>query len=203
MIRLLQYLLVVWLVMVPAPLLAQRSSSGKGPVAPELAIFGGGVFGNGSHRTIGGSVGIAIKSRWVALFEYAHTPTGLNSFYRPPCVAILCESITDSRESEFSAVGHGNFSSQNARLVPYGLGGVGRLKSSADVSGTMRRFTPDGVVRDPYVARRQNDAWVFQVGGGLRLYMSDRWGLRPEVKFFVGGQRRFTRASMGIFYQWR
>lgn len=39
----------------------------------------------------------------------------------------------------------------------------------------------------------------FQTGAGLRYYVGDKWGIRPELKVIISS-RTFTAVSMGVFY---
>ncbi|MCX6630180.1 MAG: hypothetical protein NTW28_21390, partial [Candidatus Solibacter sp.] len=39
----------------------------------------------------------------------------------------------------------------------------------------------------------------FHTGAGLRYYVRENWGIRPELKVIVSKQT-YTRLSVGIFY---
>jgi opacity protein-like surface antigen len=48
-------------------------------------------------------------------------------------------------------------------------------------------------------ADRSKTNFEFSMGGGVRYYVADNWGIRPEVRVFIS-RRNFTRVSVGVFY---
>lgn len=40
---------------------------------------------------------------------------------------------------------------------------------------------------------------ALETGGGVRYYIRENWGIRPEAKVIVS-KTTYTRVSMGIFY---
>jgi hypothetical protein len=43
--------------------------------------------------------------------------------------------------------------------------------------------------------------FIFNVGGGARIYFTDHWGVRPEFKFVHIPNESWVRSSVGLFYQ--
>lgn len=202
------------------------SLSVEKPVAGEFAAFGGGVFGIGApsgatsgarnHGTVGGSAGIAIKRRWVVFFEYSHMrPGSRNEDYRVP-LGREFHGVSNSWANDFSLGAHFNLPLRSQRFVPYAAASIGRITWSAHVSGiSTYQSLPDLTIR---TERTEGNGGIstqsFSFGGGVRWYLNDRWGLRPEIKWVSGlrhtsfgfdakfaGRDSFVRASVAIFYQ--
>jgi opacity protein-like surface antigen len=76
----------------------------------------------------------------------------------------------------------------NDKLVPYALGGLGFLRSSASVSTIAGGIS----VSDTAVG--------VTLGGGVRWHAGDRWGVQPELKIFVADGSH-VRATAALFYQ--
>ena len=78
------------------------------------------------------------------------------------------------------------------RWEPYGIIGTGLLWNLV----RQQIVSPEGVS----TARGYNQFnGVLHTGGGLRYYVNERWGLRPEVKVIVSKQV-YTSVSIGVFY---
>ena len=69
--------------------------------------------------------------------------------------------------------------------VPYAGGGLGLLHSSASFDGLNLGSS--------------NDFYV-NFGGGVRYYMTEQWGFRPELTIFAG-PNTFVRIGAGVFYR--
>ena len=48
-------------------------------------------------------------------------------------------------------------------------------------------------------ANRSKTNFEFRTGGGVRYYVKNNWGIRPEVRVFISS-RTLTRISVGVFY---
>jgi hypothetical protein len=77
------------------------------------------------------------------------------------------------------------------RWAPYGILGIGLLYNVYQAA----LLSPTGVA----FVNRSKTNFEFSTGGGLRYYIGDNWGIRPEVRIFISG-RNFTRISGGVFY---
>lgn len=81
---------------------------------------------------------------------------------------------------------------KSSRVVPYLAGAVGLAheRFSADVpAGGIGNFSTS------------NNDFTQDFGGGVRFYVSKRWGFRPEFKGVHIPDATFYRVSGGIFYQ--
>jgi hypothetical protein len=72
--------------------------------------------------------------------------------------------------------------------IPYAGAGLGFLHSSFETSGPS--FTVSGSSTDLY----------FNIGGGLRYFVNERWGFKPEFMIFAGPST-YVRLAGGIFYR--
>ena len=77
------------------------------------------------------------------------------------------------------------------RWEPYGILAAGLLYNVYQAAV----LTPAGTG----FADRSKTNFEFSTGGGVRYYVADNWGIRPEVRVFISG-RNFTRISVGVFY---
>jgi hypothetical protein len=150
------------------PALAQ-TSYGLVKGKAEVTGFGGFVAGVGTHGTVGGSAGVPLSERLFVHGELSYIPlssrvTGLN----------------------FNAGAHYAFDNvaQNPRIVPYLGGGLGFLRTSADIG--------------PIDA--SDTSFYVNFGGGARYYVDDRWGFRPELMIFAGDET-YVRIAIGVFFQ--
>ena len=167
----------------PGDLLGQSSETGVG----EVAAFGGGTFGIGSHALVGGSTGRSFSKYAIGLIETAFSPLG-SSTVRP---APAGGPIDTSRLYDFNLGVHIRVPVKD-RWAPYAILGGGLLWNTFDqtVAG------PQGTAS---IKHYDNFDFGFQTGAGLRYYIRDNWGIRPELKVVVSKQT-YTRFSVGIFY---
>jgi opacity protein-like surface antigen len=94
----------------------------------------------------------------------------------------------DTHAIAVNANAHYLFASNNERLTPYALGGLGYLRFSASASA------------GAFSADASDATFGVNVGGGLRWKAGERWGVRPEVKIFIadGTNVQFTA---GVYYR--
>jgi hypothetical protein len=90
----------------------------------------------------------------------------------------------DSRHYDMIVMPNVVYDFGGSRVVPYVTGGVGLLRTTD--SGFARPFT-------------HNEAAVTG-GGGVKLYLTDRWFVAPEARI---GFEAHIRLSAGIGYTWR
>ena len=120
-------------------------------------------------------------------------------------------TVADDEGAQILTTGAVRFEILKARRwAPYVVAGLGRLSISGDsprvmLTGTYQTvFTPPGLPI-PSSTMSQTDAvtmtstmesgavWV--LGGGVRLSMSDRWGIRIDVRDHMHGNTLTTRLS--------
>ena len=167
----------------PAILGAQPNEDDTG----EVAAFVGGITGIGSHPSYGGSVGEYISRHALILFEGSYTPLGHDTIQPWPAKS----SVERSHLTDFNFSVHVPIIVRK-RWSPYGIAGVSLLWNALRQGSA----GPNGVA-----VTRHFDQFnaAFETGGGLRYYIAENWGIRPELTVVVNKQT-YTRLSMGIFY---
>lgn len=89
-----------------------------------------------------------------------------------------------SRHSDIVLVPNVNWDFREGRVVPYITGGIGWVRSE------FKQFQP--------TFRTTETFW--QAGGGVKLYVADRWYIAPEAR--VGWELHF-RASVAVGFRLR
>jgi hypothetical protein len=78
------------------------------------------------------------------------------------------------------------------RFAPYAIAGTGLLWNM------VRQETVDAN-RIPVVRHYNQFNAALHTGGGVRYYINENWGIRPELRVIVSKQV-YTTFSMGVFY---
>ena len=165
------------------------ASYGQSIVPGNFEVTGhlGVVSGIGSHGSFGGSIGAPISDNVILSGDLSYIPLGGAN------VTIL-GSTNSSSASAFNFNGNLQYQFKPVRTaVPYAGAGLGFLHSSFDTTTTVPgagSLSAKGSSTDVY----------FNVGGGLRYYVKERWGFRPEFMVFAGSNA-YVRFAGGIFYQ--
>lgn len=92
----------------------------------------------------------------------------------------------NSRHSDLLLVPNIAWDFGGQRIVPYVAGGVGLIRGSSKIPGALR---PSFSNTEPF----------YQVGGGVKLYLSDRWFMAPDFRIGFEASLRFT---VGFGYSW-
>ena len=164
---------------------ALRGQAGQSDTG-EVTAFGGTTFGIGAHPAVGGSAGLAFSRYSILLVETAFSPLGSNSVRKPPAGG----PIDTSRLYDINLGLHIRIPVKD-RWEPYAILGGGLLWNTFD-----QHVGPQGAAS---LQHYSNFDFGFQTGGGLRYYIREKWGIRPELKVVVSKQT-YTRFSVGIFY---
>jgi len=93
----------------------------------------------------------------------------------------------DSSLIGVNANAHYLFPMTNEKFTPYVLGGLGFLRASASASG----FGVNSSASDSSIG--------LNIGGGARWAVGENWGVRPELKFWIGDGDN-TQFTVGIYY---
>jgi hypothetical protein len=166
--------------MPPAVVFGQSGETDVG----EVAAYGGGSFGGGAHAYVGGSSGFAFSRRGMAFLEGSYTALGHDILWQRPDVS----SPSDSHLYDIMFGVHIRFPVRE-RWAPYAILGGGLAIN------TFRAYAgPKGAL-----ISIEDFKAAFQTGAGVRYYIRETWGIRPEFKVIVSS-RTFTRASIGVFY---
>ena len=152
----------------------------------EVGAYAGTVLGIGSHPA-GGVTFITALSRYTMFgAELGFASLGEDG-YRTPLASV----INRSRLYDFN--GHVHVRIPVRRYwEPYIVIGAGLLHSTAETMASSAGANTTQKLSD-------ND-FAFQIGGGLRYFITDSWGVRPEWKYYAS-DRSFSRLSVGVFYQ--
>ena len=162
---------------------AQAASTSSPTRSVEIAGFGGLMSGGGTNAALGGSVGFAANEKILVLGEFTYIPLGGGS------VEFLGEHFgASARAFDINGGIHYQFALKNAKFRPYAAAGIGIVRSSGSVSG-------GGVS-----VGISNTDFAFNFGGGLRYQLSERWGIRPELKIFAGSGTS-VRLVLGFFHR--
>ncbi len=83
------------------------------------------------------------------------------------------------------------FGASGSRFRPYAAagGGIVRLTSS----GSSSNLPSD-------ISASETDLTT-NFGGGVRLFLGEHWGIRPDVRFVHFPGENYTRATVGVFFQ--
>jgi len=150
----------------------------------EVSVYGGGTFGLGTHALVGGGTGLAFSRHGMVFLEGSYSPTGHDILWPRHDV----QSPQDSHLFDVMVSTHIRFPIRE-RWAPYGLVGGGLAFNS------FRAYAgPQGAL-----IQLEDFKMAFQTGGGVRYYIRENWGIRPEFKVVVS-TRTYTRMAIGVFY---
>jgi hypothetical protein len=146
------------------------------------------VAGIGTHASIAGSVGSAVRERVFAFGEFSYIPLGGGTIE-----AFGFKSGGSAKALGFNFGGQYLFPKMGS-LAPYAGGSLEILHSTVSYTAT---FQGTGVVG----SSSGTDVYL-GLGGGARYYTSGPWGVKPEVTLFVG-PNTYVRFAAGLFYQFK
>ncbi len=143
--------------------------------------------GIGTHGSFGGGMGVALTPRIRGYGEFSYIPLGGSSSSVGPLGLQVGGS---ARAYNFNLGGQYELS-RSGSMAPYAGAGLAILHGSSSFSSSFGGTTVSG-------SSSSNDVY-FNVGGGLRYFVNERWGWRPEVMLFAG-PNTYVRLGGGIFY---
>jgi len=146
------------------------------------------VSGIGTHGAFGGSVGAALNEHVLVFGEFLYIPLGSST------VSVLgVNRNVSARAFNFDGGLQYQFRKYGS-MVPYAGVGLGLLHSAASISNSFSfqglNFSTGGSSNDFYA----------NLGGGVRYYVTEQWGVRPEFTIFAGSNT-FVRIGAGVFYE--
>ena len=171
-----KYVLAVGLFLMACvtPLSAQLSQLTP-PKVEAKVIFGSALFGEDlEHTLVGGSVRAYVTKRLSLEPEYLY----------------LRRTEHDQDHLVQMSVAY-DFRDPTKRFVPYVIGGVGVLHNKGRVFGN------DFVTREPFVREISFTTWTASAGGGLKIFLTDRLFLSPELRL---GREPTARATINVGY---
>jgi len=156
------------------------------------AFAGGSTFdqGGGSHGTFGLTGGMKVTSAWSVFGEFSWEQ-------------LASESDSSSGVNVNASVNLGggvayNFGPLSKKVFPYALvaGGVGHFYGSGSASGNGTSVS---------ISMPLANAGYLGAGGGTRIYLGKRWGIKPEIRVdryvnsaFAGNTVTYTA---GLFWE--
>jgi hypothetical protein len=162
--------------------------------AGEVAVFGGGTTissGGGTHALVGGSIGARVAGHLRIFGEFSVVPLA--------SLTETSEGITASGTDRLYNIGGGvDYSLGSSKtVVPYVLGAAGLSHDSVSA-------TASGGGISATVGMSSNAAY-YGVGGGVRIYVGHKWGVKPEVRYqrytsSGGGSASAANFTVGLFY---
>jgi hypothetical protein len=161
----------------------QSITPGNMEVTGHLGI----VSGIGSHGSFGGSLGVPVSNNLILSGDLSYIPMGGSN--------VTVQGATSSSSAKafnFNGTLQYQFKQQRA-IAPYAGAGLGMLHSSFDTSSNIAgapSFSASGSSTDLY----------FNIGGGMRYFVNERWGFKPELMIFAG-PNTYVRLAGGIFYR--
>ena len=179
-----------WMLVSPALMSAQFVDG-----AGEVTAFGGGTFGlGGAHPAVGASSGTSFSRYAIGLIEAAFSPLGDETLRRR-----MGAPAERSRLFDFNFSVHVQVPVRR-RWAPYGIVGAGLLFDAFRVIPTGALPDEAGQTQPAVVFAVDEFNFGFHTGGGVRYYIREDWGIRPEFKVIVSN-RTYTRFTIGIFYK--
>ena len=168
-------LLGVFLVACVTPLCAQQSQQLTRPKVEGKVIFGSAIFGEDlEHKLVGGAVRAYVTKRLSIEPEYLY----------------LRRSENDQDHLGQISVAY-DFTDPTKRFVPYGIAGAGVLHNKGRVFGS------DFVTGAPFVREIEFTTWTASAGGGLKIFLTDRLFVSPELRL---GREPTFRATINVGY---
>lgn len=153
----------------------------------EVAAFGGAVFGVGARPSVGGSTGVAFSRYGMFSFETEFISLGNRTIQSWPAPSTVHHSYLLDFGSDF----HIRIPVRE-RWAPYFIAGGGLLWNLVGQNSTNRRGVAVMNHYDQFNA-------ALHTGAGMRYYIREGWGIRPEFKVIVSKQT-YYRLSVGFFY---
>ncbi len=157
----------------------------------EVSGFAGLIAGAGTHPVAGASFGLATSSHLMPVFEFSYMSLG-SDILKPPFPITEASTVSDSRAYDFNAGLHILLPVKSIKPVPYLAVGLGAVHAIFNE------------VHAPFLPRSSGEysdtRFAFHAGGGLRFHVTDRLGIRPELKIFTGPST-YARLSVGVFYR--
>ena len=183
-------IIACWMVVSPA-LMGAELYDEEG----EVSAFGGGAFGlGGTHAAVGASSGTAL-SRWaLAVVEAAFSPLGDQTLRRR-----TGPRVEESRLFDLNFSVHIQ-APVRRRWAPYGIVGGGVLFDSFRAVPVAAPPDENGLPQTSVALAVNEFNFGFHTGGGVRYYIGEDWGIRPEFKVIVSN-RTYTRFTIGFFYK--
>jgi len=165
----------VFLVACVTPLFAQQSKQLTRPKVEGKVILGSAVFGEDlEHTLVGGAVRAYVTKRLSIEPEY-----------------LYLRRSEDDQDNLVQMNVAFDFTDPRKRFVPYVIGGAGVLHNRGRV------FRSDFATGAPFVREIKFTTWTASAGGGLKIFLTDRLFVSPELRL---GREPTVRATINVGY---
>jgi hypothetical protein len=178
----------------------------------EVGPFVGASYGIDQFRGMGGgNVTFAINKYILPYAEYSYFPgIGRTTTTLFPGTQSSFTQVTSYPLSDFHGGVHIRFPIHESPVVPYAVIGLGGLRQSARmITINYKDINGNPATAGPLPVPAQTDFTV-NFGGGIRYYLSQRYGIRVEAKGYrpSGGSANpvtssFGKVEFGFFFQLR
>lgn len=157
------------------PLYAQQDQQLTSPKIEGKVIFGSAIFGEDlEHKLVGAALRVYVTKRLSIEPEYLY----------------LRRSKDDQDNLVQMNVAY-DFTDPTKRFVPYGIAGAGVLHNRGRVFGS------DFETRVPFVREISFTTWTASAGGGVKIYLTNRLFVSPELRL---GREPTFRATVNVGY---
>lgn len=172
----------------------------------ELGGFLGSSYGIDKYRFMGGANLTYAATKYILPYvEYSYFPgigrqeTGTFASTGRPFTLTWSTPLSD-----FHGGVHIRIPIRESRVVPYGVFGMGMIHSpKVNVDA---QFADANGSRTQRIERPASTNFAVNYGGGLRFYLSPRFGMRTEAKVYKPTNQftnYFGKVEVGFFYQFR
>jgi opacity protein-like surface antigen len=152
----------------------------------EFGGYGGGLFGLGAHPYVGATAGLSAARYLIVVGDVSYAPLDNATIRTRPGT----QTVQQSRLYDFNLSLHIRFP-VTKKWAPYVIAGPSVLWDNFRVTKIN-----SGVA----VTVSDNETnFGFHTGAGVRYYVNDDWGIRPEFRVVITN-KTYTVASVGIFY---
>jgi hypothetical protein len=178
----------------------------------EVAGFGGGLLlneGGGTRPAVGTGVAVAVTSRLLIYGQYLNIRLGSGSFVDPAeytGYTITGNTVKGSADAIQTGI-HYSLPTASQKVVPYIIGGLAVVtsKGSGVVTYQWKSYNYTYTYTDNYADESYTGLGV-EGGVGVRIYLNDNLGFRPEFKYgvyYMSDLITYKAATLtaGIFYQ--
>jgi opacity protein-like surface antigen len=164
------------------------SAQSGGTDLGEVGAYGGGSFGStGNHAAVGGNIGLALTRYALLLLDTTYAPLGDRTLVHRPGVQARSSHLYDFN------IGVNVRVPVRQQWEPYAVLAPALLCNRYHVETVQ----PNGTL----TYRGRNDwKFGFEIGGGLRHFLTPNWGIRGEYRYVFAAQN-FSRITGGVFYQ--
>ena len=175
---------VCLLISLGAPAAGQESRKGE-----VMAMAGAGAYSDGVFADFGGGAAYRLSRRLALVGEFHR----IGAKKDETVLGVLVQA--KSWEGDLLGGAHILFPVGSGKVEPYISVGSGLCHSRSEATASVRG-------RRVEVQESETTPALF-VGGGIRVFGSARWGIRPEVKVMGGGGGLRLLATVGFFYRFK